>query len=121
MRAYATVQQLLCHGSNCEFILSLARTSWRLSFLPALLPLRRAGRPPACQLPDALRLRNPSESSLAHDAVAAVVLHKHHPIIRVGAGLIQFVSGSHSRMAADLTLDKNVFSQPFSRAFSKYM
>ena len=34
----------------------------------------------------------------------AVVLHKHHLIIRVGAGLIQFV-----------TLDKNLFSQPFSR------
>ena len=53
---------------------------------------------------------------LAHDAVAAVVLHKHHLIIRVGAGLIQFVYGSHSRLAADLTLDKNLFSLPFSRA-----
>ena len=29
-----------CHGSYCEIILSLARTSCRLSFLPALLPLR---------------------------------------------------------------------------------
>jgi hypothetical protein len=46
------------------------------------------------------------------------VLHKHHLIIRVGAGLIQFVYGSHSRMAADLTLDKNLFSQPFSRVLS---
>jgi len=36
---------------------------------------------------------------IAHDAVAAVVLHKHHLIIRVGAGLIQFVYGSHSRLA----------------------
>jgi len=44
-------------------------------------------------------------------------LHKHHLIIRVGAGLIQFVYGSHSRMAADLTLDKNLFSLPFSWAF----
>jgi len=50
--------------------------------------------------------------------VAAVVLHEHHMIIRVGAGLIQFVHGSHSRMAADLTLDKNLFSLPFSRVFS---
>jgi len=41
-------------------------------------------------------------------------LHKHHLIIRVGAGLIQFVYGSHSRLAADLTLDKNLFSLPFS-------
>jgi len=45
------------------------------------------------------------------------VLHKHHLIIRVGAGLIQFVYGSHSRLAADLTLDKNLFFLPFSRAF----
>jgi len=49
MCAYATVQQLLCHGSYCKLILSLARTSCRLSFPPALLPLRRAGRPPASQ------------------------------------------------------------------------
>ena len=56
---------------------------------------------------------------LAHDAVAAVVLHKHHLIIRVGAGLIKFVYGSHSCLAADLTLDKNLFSQPFSRVLRK--
>ena len=117
MRAYATVQQLLCHGSYCELILSLAQTSCRLSFPPALLPLRRADRPPASPLPDAVCLKILSKSTLAQ-VVAAVVLHKHHPIIRVGAGLIQFVYASHSRMAADLTLDKNLFSQPFSRAFS---
>jgi len=50
---------------------------------------------------------------LAHDAVAAMVLHKYHPIIRVGAGLIQFVYGSHSRMAADLTL-KSIFAAIFA-------
>ena len=82
-------------------------------------------RPPSCPFvePAALllarwptcSLRNPSESTLAHDAVAAVVLHEHHLIIRVGAGLIQFVYGSHSRLAVDLTLDKNLFSLPFSR------
>jgi len=49
------------------------------------------------------------------------VLHKHHLIIRVGAGLIQFVYGSHSRLAADLTLDKNLFPLPLSRAFSMMM
>jgi len=38
MRAYATVQKLLCHGSYCELILSLARASCRMSF---------AARPPA--------------------------------------------------------------------------
>jgi len=38
MRAYATVQKLLCHGSYCKLILSLARASVRLS---------SAARPPA--------------------------------------------------------------------------
>jgi len=32
MRAFATVQKLLCHGSYCELILSLARASCRLLF-----------------------------------------------------------------------------------------
>jgi len=32
MRAYPTVQKLLCHGSYCEFILSLAWAWCRLSF-----------------------------------------------------------------------------------------
>jgi len=32
MQTYATVQKLLCHGSYCELILSLARASYRLSF-----------------------------------------------------------------------------------------
>jgi len=42
MRAYATVQQLLCHGSYCELIMSLARTSCKLSFAaPLLLTIRR--------------------------------------------------------------------------------
>ena len=34
----------------------------------------------------------------------------------VGAGLIQFVNGSHSCLAADFTLEKNLFPLPFSRA-----
>ena len=45
------------------------------------------------------RLRNPIKSTLSHDAVAAVVLYKHHLIIRVGAALIQFVHGSRSHFA----------------------
>jgi len=51
MRAYSTVQQLLCHGSYCELILSLARTSCRLLFTarPPARPL--AGNP----LRDAVR------------------------------------------------------------------
>ena len=80
------------------------------SWQPSCLPLARH-----------VRLRNPVKSTLAHDAVAGVVLHKHHLIIRVGAGLIQFVYGSHSRLAADLTLDKNLFSLPFSRGFFTFV
>jgi len=99
--------------------------------LPTALLLSRRN-----QSPDAVRSRNPSKSTLAHDAVATVVLHKqysiisvykhysiirvhkHCSIIRAGAGLIQFVYGSHSRLAADLILHRNLFSPFFSRAFS---
>jgi len=96
--------------------------------LSRVLREHRAGcrfRPPSCPFvgPAALLLtrsptsllRNPYKSTLAHDAVAAVVFHKHHLIICVGAGLIQLVYASHSRMAADLTLDQNPFSQQFWR------
>jgi len=76
--------------ANLSLALREHRAGCRLP--PALLPARRN------QLPDAERSRNSSKSTLAHDAVAAAVLHKHHPIIRVGAGLIQFVYRSHSRL-----------------------
>ena len=113
MRACATVQQLPCHGSYCELILSNARTSCRLS----LPPILSSSRPPSCwPVARHVRLRNPIKSTLAHDVVAAVVLHKHRLIIRVGAGFIHFVFGSHSRLAADLTLDKDLFPLSFSRA-----
>ena len=112
MRAYSTVQQLLCHGGYCELILSLARTSCRLLFTtrPTARPL--AGNP----LRDVVRSRNPSKSTLAHDAVATAMLHKHHPIIRVVAGLIQFVYRSHLRLATEATHNRIEFS-PFSREF----
>ena len=110
MRAYSTVQQLLCHASCCELILSLVRTSCRLLFTarPSARPL--AGNP----LRDAVRSRNPSKSTLAHDAVPTAVLHKHHPIIRVGAGLIQFVYRSHLRLATEATRNRNAFSSFFA-------
>ena len=114
MRAYSTVQQILCHGGYCELILSLARTSCRLLFTagPTARPL--AGNP----LHDVFRSRNPSESTLAHDAVATAVLHKHHPIIRVGAGLIKFVCRSNLCLATEATRNKNAFSPFFARVFS---
>ena len=117
MHAYATVQQFLCHGSYCE----LARTSCRLSFSPALLPLRRAGHPPAGPLLDAVCLKIPSKSTLAHNEVAAVVLHKHHLIIRVGATLIQFVYGSHSGIAAGpYPRQKYIFAAIFAGFLSSW-
>jgi len=111
MHAYSTVQQLLCHGSYCDLILSLARTSCRLLFTagPPACPL--AGNP----LRNAVRSRNPFKSTLAHDAVATAVLHKHYPIIRVGAGLIQFVYRSHLHLATEATRNRNAFSPFFAR------
>jgi len=111
MRAYSTVQQLLCHGGYCNLIFSLARTSCRLLFTsrPTAHPL--AGNP----LRDAVCSRNPSKSKLAHDAVATAVLHKHHLITRDGAGLIQFVYRSHLRLATEVTRNRNAFSPFFAR------
>jgi len=109
MRANSTVQQLLCHEGYCELILSLARTSCRLLF---------TARPTARSLTalrDVVRSRNPSKSTLAHDAVTTAVLHKHHPIIRVGEGLIQFVYRSHLRLATKATRNRNAFSPFFPR------
>ena len=111
MRACSTVQQLLCHGGYCELILSLARTSCRLLFTARPTARPRAGNP----LRDVVRSRNPSKSTLAHDAVGTVVLHKHHPIIRVDAGLIRFVYRSHLRLATEATRNKNSFSPFFAR------
>jgi len=81
MRAYATVQKLLCHGSYCELILSLARASCRLSF---------AARSccPSCCLDQTRRLtlfaqEIRSNPRWDHDVVAAAMSHKHHSIIRV--------------------------------------
>ena len=79
-------------------------------------------RPPSCRLdeiscPTLFRLRNPSKSTLAHDVVAAAVSHKHRLIICVGAGLIQFVHGAHSRLATEATRNRNPFSPFFSRVF----
>jgi len=68
-------------------------------------------------LRDVVRSRNPSKSTLAHDAVATAVLHKHHPIICVGAGLIQFVYRSHLRLATEATVKTEIYFRHFSRIF----
>jgi len=117
MRAYATVQKLLCHGNYCEPIVSLVRALCRLSWPPALLLSRRN------QSPDAVRSRNPSKSTLAHDRVTTAVSHKHHLIIRVGTGFIQFVCCSHSKRGHGAAYPiKNSISAIFCECFlSMYM
>jgi len=76
-------------------------------------------RLPSCRQSVARRVRSrsPSKSTLAHDAVATAVLNKHHPIIRIGAGLIQFVYRSHLRLATEATRNRNAFSSFFARVF----
>ena len=56
MCTYATVKQLLCHGSYCELILNLARTSYRLWFTACPPAARGRARPPAPARPPAALL-----------------------------------------------------------------
>jgi len=116
------VHARLCNGAAASLPWKLLRTYLEScanivqAVVSAHPPVPSSSRPSSCwPVARHVRLRNPIKYTLAHDAVAAVVLHKHHLIIRVGADLIQFVYGSHSRLTADLTLDKNIFSLPFSR------
>jgi len=82
-------------------------------------PAPSSSRPPSCwPVARPVRSRNPSKSTLAHDAAAAGVFHRHHPIIRVGAGLIQFVYGSHSQMAAGPHPRQKSFLAAIFAAFS---
>ena len=116
MCACTTVQQLPCHGSYCELILSLARTSCRLSFPPALLPLVELAalllaRCPTSSLKKSVQIHASSWRG-RHCSVAQAT--SDHPRC---AGLIQFVYGSHSRMATDLTLDKIYFRSHFCGFF----
>jgi len=99
MRAYATVQKLLCHGNYCE-----------LSCLQPSMLLSRQN-----QSPDAVRSSNPSKSTIALDAVAAAVSHKHHSIIRVGAGLTQFVYVLHLKRGHRTHFIKNSIFAIFLR------
>jgi hypothetical protein len=108
--AYAPAHARLCNGAATPLpwklsqnILSLGQASCRLLF---------AERPSAVSThlsPDAARSRKQSKPTLSHNAVAAVLSDKHHPIIHVGAGPIQLVYALHSRLAADLILDKILF------------
>jgi len=108
---YGLVHVHLCNGAAASLSWKLLRTYLEscANIMQAVVYRppscrSRAGPPsfacpPSCRPPasnpllDAARLKNPVKSTLDHDAVAATVLHKHHPIIRIGAGLIQFVYG----------------------------
>jgi len=98
---------------------TIAKLSWVLRehragcrLPPALLQSRRN------QSPDAVRSRNPSKPTLSHDVVAAVVSHKHHLIIHVAAGLIQFVHGSHSKRGHGAQFIWILLSPSFRASFS---
>jgi len=97
--AYGLVHACLCNGAEASLPWRLLRTYLEscASIVQAvvcrsLLPPLLLSRPNPSS--DAVRSRNPSKPTLAHDVVAVAVSHKHHSIIRVGAGLIQFVYGS---------------------------
>jgi len=82
-----------------------------------LFTARPTARPLAGNPLRDVRSKKPFKSTLAHDAVGTAVLHKHHEIIRVGAGLIQFVYRSHLRLATEATRNRNAFSPFFARVF----
>jgi len=121
--AYALVHARICNSAEASlpwkllrpYLESCASIVQAVVCHPLLPPLLLSRPKPS---PDAVRSRNPSKSTLAHDAVTAVVSHKHHSIFRVGAGLILFVYGSHSRLATELTHYRNLFSPFFARDFS---
>jgi len=63
-------------------------------------------------------LKNRPKSTPAHGSVAAAVSHKHHSIIRVGAGLIQFVHGRTCGSAAKVIPKEFLFPPFFPASFS---
>jgi len=113
MSAYAMVQKLFMPWKLLRtYLESCASIMQAVVCRPLLQPLLLSRPYPS---PDAVLPRNPSKSTLAHDEVAAAVSHKHHSIDCVGAGLVQFVYGLHSRLATELTLYKNLYSPFFAR------
>jgi hypothetical protein len=100
---HAPVHTCPCNAADFFLPWKLLRT-----YLESCTSIVHCCLPPALLLSrlnqslDAVCSKKASKSTLAHYAVAAAVSHKHHSIICVCAGLIQFVYGSHSRLAAHL-------------------
>jgi len=66
-------------------------------------------------------LKEPSKSTLAHDAVAVALSHKHHLIIHVGTGPIQLIYCSPLQLAAGRYSETILFSTIFWREFSNFL
>jgi len=117
------VHARLCNGAAASLPWKLMRTYLEScanivqAVISARPPASSSSRPPCWPVARPVRLRNVSKSTQAHDAVAAVVLHKHHLIICVGAGLIQLVYGPHSCMATGLPLSKKIYFRSHFRGF----
>jgi len=63
-------------------------------------------------------LKKQSKFTLALDAVAAALSHKHHVILHVGAGPIHLIYVLLLQLAADANHEKILFSTIFWREFS---
>jgi len=120
--AYGLVHARLCNGAEASLPWKLLRTYFdscasimqAVVCRPLLPPLLLSWPNPS---PDAVCSRNPSKSMLAHDEVAVAVLHKHHSIIRVGAGLFHFVFWSHSHLATGVPSSRILFWSFFRASF----
>jgi len=125
--AYGLVHARLCNDAEASLPWKLLRTyvESRASIVQAVVCCPLLQSLLLSQLnpsPDAVRSRNLSKSMLTHDKVAAAVLHKHHSILRVGAGFIQFVEGSHSHFTTGVTSSRILFWPFFRASFSnKYI
>jgi len=89
---------------------------------PAPLLARRTLSPTrvsaAGLLPKRRPPKNRPKSTPDHDSVAAAVSHKHHSIIRVGAGLLQFVHACTCTSVAEAISIKNPFRPFFGASFN---
>jgi len=84
MRAYATVQKLLCHGSYGELILSLAQASCRLSFAARPAGVWRKLVAQRCSLKKTVQIHACSWRSRCCGVAQATSDHpcwcRHHPV-----------------------------------------
>ena len=113
-RAYAPGPMQWCiflPWNNCELILSLTRASFRLLFSARPAPVSTKSVFQLCSLKKSVQIHS------SYDTIADVALHKHHLIICVGAGLIQFVYGFHSKRGHGIHFIKNSIFPIFSREF----